>query len=146
MPASNVFNTGRALHSELIRAYGPCWVTSVLWDLVYQVDVDVWAWFKDRLFWKHGIPVPGPNPCLSCPSFEVLEIAILGGLVTSGFPIAEEIRQHVGQGPEVPLVMDPARVAEEMLKGVALGIEAFRAAVAGSVDDVRPLLRSSQAG
>ncbi|MFT4253606.1 MAG: hypothetical protein QM608_14105, partial [Caulobacter sp.] len=67
---------GGVLRSWIVRAYGPCWITQTLFDLL------------DELRFPHAeidkIKLPGPWPCLTCPPFELFEDAILGGLVKGG--------------------------------------------------------------
>jgi len=140
-PRMSVFDLGKPLYTELIRYYGPCWVTSWLLDQIQIVDADFWAWLKDRLFWKDGIPVPGGDPCLSCPPFELIEIAVLGGLVRASFPVADEIKAHVSKNSERALEMSPERLVERQLEGVAIGLKEFRGALAKSVDEIQTLLR-----
>jgi hypothetical protein len=140
-PRLNVFDLGKPLHAELIRYYGPCWVTSWVFDHIRLVDADFWAWLKDRLFWKHGIPVPGGDPCLSCPSFELIEIAVLGGLVRASFPIADEIKAHVAKNGDKPVRMQPDTLVKNQLEGVKIGLKEFRGALAKSVQELQPLIR-----
>ena len=140
-PKASVFDLGQSLYHELARHYGPCWVSSWVLDQLKLVDNDFWAWLKDRLFWKKGIPVPGGDPCLSCPSFELIEIAVLGGLVKAGFPIANEIRAHVSKNGDQELRMSPETLVKQQLEGVTIGLKEFRNALAKSVKDVQPLLR-----
>jgi hypothetical protein len=124
-----------------VRYLGPCWVSRWVFDQLELVDKDFWAWLKDRLFWKKGIPVPGGDPCLSCPSFELIEIAVLGGLVRAGFPIADEIKAQVEREPERPLKVEPERLLRMQQEAVAIGLKEFRGALAKSLRELQPLLR-----
>jgi len=139
-PAASVFDLGHALHYHLGRIYGPCWVTSWVFDQIQLVDDNIWAWLKDRLFWRKGIPVPGGDPCLSCPSFELFEIAVLGGVVKAGLPLAQEIKQRLSDEPDQALDMDIDRIVEEQRTGVAVGLKELRSAIARSVEELQPLL------
>lgn len=138
---ASVFDLGRPLYSELIRYYGPCWVSNVLLEAIRTADDDFWAWLKDRLFWKDGIPLPSGDPCLSCPSFELIEIAVLGGLVRASFPIADEIKAHVSKNPDRTLKVSPERLVKRQLEGVTIGLKEFRGALAKSIKEIQPLLR-----
>ncbi len=138
---ASVFDLGKSLHTHFGRYLGPCWVTQWLIDRLQIVDDDIWAWLKDRLFWKKGIPVPGGDPCLSCPPFELFEIAVLGGLVRASFPIADDIRAHVEKTPDRPLKLSPERIVKQQLEGMAIGLKEFRKATAKSVKEVQPLIR-----
>lgn len=140
-PKASVFDLGRSLHLELARHYGPCWVTSWVFDRLRLVDDDFWAWLKDRLFWKNGIPVPGGDPCLSCPPFELIEYAVLGGLVRASFPVAEEIKTHVSKNGDRELKLDPETLVKQQLEGVSIGVKEFRGALAKSVKEMQAILR-----
>ncbi|MGH8608261.1 MAG: hypothetical protein ACREX9_12840 [Gammaproteobacteria bacterium] len=138
---SSIFDLGKALHTHLIRYLSPCWVTHWVFDKIRLVDDDIWAWLKDRLFWKDGIPVPGGDPCLSCPPFELVEIAVLGGLVRASFPVADEIKAHVDKKPDRPLKMDAERIIKQQLEGVEIGLQEFRGVLTKSIKEMKPLLR-----
>jgi hypothetical protein len=138
---ASIFDLGKALHTHLSRYLGPCWVTQWVFDKLYLVDNDFWAWLKDRLFWKNGIPVPGGDPCLSCPPFELIEIAVLGGMVRASFPIADEIKTHVDKRADQVLKMEPEHIVKQQLEGVKVGIKEFRNALAKSVKQMQPLFR-----
>lgn len=138
---ASVFDLGRALHSHLSRHLGPCWVSRWVLENIQLVDADVHAWLKERLFWKKGIPVPGGDPCLSCPPFEAIEAAVLGGLVRASFPVADEIRAHVERASGKPLSLDPDRLLRVQRDGVKIGLEDFRSALAKSAKELQPLLK-----
>ena len=138
---ASVFDLGKTLRAELVRYYGPCWVTDWVLDRIRAVDDDLWAWLKDRLFWKKGIPMPGGDPCLSCPPFDLIEIAVLGGLVRATFPVANEIKAHVAKNGDKPIKMSPETLVKHEAEGVAIGLKEFRAALAKSVRELQPLAR-----
>lgn len=138
---ASVFDLGKALHAHLSHYLGPCWVTQWVFDKLYLVDNDFWTWLKDRLFWKHGIPLPGGDPCLSCPPFELIEMAVLGGLVQASFPIANEIKAHVDKDPNQILKMEPERIVKQQMEGVKVGVKEFRDVLAKSIKQMQPLLR-----
>ncbi|MDZ4855738.1 MAG: hypothetical protein SGJ26_12915 [Nitrospirota bacterium] len=138
---ASVFDLGQSLHTHLVRHVGPCWVTQWVFDRLQLVDADFWAWLKDRPFWKNGIPLPGSDPCLSCPPFELIEIAVLGGMVRASFPIAEEIKAQVEKQPDHVLKMEPERIVKQQLEGVKIGMKEFRSALAKSIKQMEPLLR-----
>ncbi len=138
---ASIFDLGKVLHTHLTRYLGPCWVTHWVFDKIQLVDDDFWAWLKERLFWRKGIPVPGGDPCLSCPPFELIEIAVLGGLVQASFPVADEIKAQADKDPERALKMEPERIVKQQLEGVKTGLKEFRGALARSIKEMQPLLR-----
>jgi hypothetical protein len=137
---AHVFELGKHLHAHLVRHLGPCWVTQWVFDRLQLVDSDFHAWLKDRLFWKNGIPVPKGDPCFSCPPFELIEIAVLGGLVQTSFPIADEIRAMVEKNPEAAPKLKAEAIVKRQLEGVALGIKALRSSMARSVKEMQALV------
>jgi len=141
-PRSSVYDLGRAIYTELIRYWGPCWVTSWVFDRIRLVDADFWAWLKDRLFWKDGIPVPGGDPCLSCPPFELIELAVLGGMIRATFPAAREIKAQVNkQGERAAVKISPEELAKTIDEGVAIGLGDVRRSLARSVEELAPLIK-----
>jgi hypothetical protein len=125
----------------LTRYLGPCWVTSFVLDRIKLVDADFWAWLKDRLFWKDGIPLPGGDPCLSCPSFELVEIAVIGGLIRTTLPVAERVRAHVEKNGDREMNLKPDDLIELQLEGTKVGLKEVRAAVKRSMEELRVLAR-----
>lgn len=135
----NIFELGKLLHTQLSRYLGPYWVTSFVFDRIKLVDADFWAWLKDRMFWKDGIPFPGGDPCLSCPSFELVEIAVLGGLIRTTFPIAEKVQAHVEKNGDKEMNLKPDDLIELQLEGTKVGLNEFHAAVKRSMEEISPL-------
>ena len=78
---SNV-ELGRALHGYLVTLFGPCWVSQVVLEIL---DI-----LKVRLRDDPRFPLP-PEPCLSCPPIELIELTALGGLVRASLDEATQI-------------------------------------------------------
>ena len=77
---------GLTLRNHLLQHLGPCWVTLFVLD---RLKVQ-YPRFHDRFLEEYlrEIPrkpefPPKPNPCLSCPSPEGIEVMVLGGIVDS---------------------------------------------------------------
>lgn len=138
-PKSSVFDLGLAFRAKLVSRYGPCWVSQWTLDKLRLVDDDIWAWLKDRLFWKHGGPGPG-SPCLSCPPLEAFEAAVLGGVVRATMPVAEAIRKDVDTRSEKLGVLSAEALMREAEKGVEIGVAELQRALAESVSRLKPLL------
>jgi hypothetical protein len=137
---ASVFELGRPLHAQLSRYLGPCWVTSWVFDRLALVDDDIWAWLKNHLFWKKGIPVPAGDSCLSCPPFELFEIAVLGGLVRATFEVTDKVKAQVDKAPGRKVKLDADRLLELQDEGAAVGVKELRRALAHSVEELKPLL------
>lgn len=87
-PLPLVIARGRTLadRNHLLQHLGPCWVTLFILD---RLKVQ-YPKFHDRFLEEYlrEIPrkpefPPKPNPCLSCPSPEGIEVMVLGGIVDS---------------------------------------------------------------
>lgn len=138
-PKASVWDLGLSLRTQLSRIYGPCWVTHWVFERLRIVDDDMWAWLQERLFWRHGIPTPGGDPCLSCPPFEMLELALLGGLVRAGFPLAQDLRDQLAKGPEAGIKIDTRSLMKKQLDGIGAGAKEFRSAMTRSLKEVQVL-------
>lgn len=140
-PKLSVFDLGKAIQVELIRFWGPCWVTSWVLDHIRLVDADFWAWLKDRLFWKDGIPFPGGDPCLSCPPFELIELAVLGGMVRATMPAAEALKKQIGKNGKLSKKYSLDDVVKQVEEGAAIGLKEYRAALKNSLKELQALVK-----
>lgn len=70
-PKLSNLDLGRSLYDHLILIYGPCWVTQWILDIFDILKIKVLE--DPRL--------PNPDPCLTCPPFELFELTALGGMV-----------------------------------------------------------------
>jgi len=91
---ASIFDLGKALHTHLSRYLGPCWVTQWVFDKLYLVDNDFWACSKIGCSGRMEFPC-GRRSMSFMPTVELIEIAVLGGMVRASFPIADEIKTHV---------------------------------------------------
>ncbi len=130
---ASAIDLGISLHRFLAHRHGPCWVSHWLLDKIHIVDDDIWAHLKERVFGGHD-----PSPCLSCPPFEAIEYAALGGLVKASFSAAEEIEKMMASGKGVRF--DEERYMKQQLEGVRAGLKEFRAAFAASAKYTQRLL------
>ncbi len=138
---ADVLDLGRSVHRYFGRIYGPCWVTQWVIDKIRLVDDDFWAYLEDRLFWKRGKigPIP-PDPCLSCPPFELVEVAVLGGLVKATFDLADEVRAHAEKGFD-GLELDEKRLLAAQQEGVRAGLTDLKSALTRSTKQLTAALR-----
>lgn len=141
---AGIFDLGKPLYTYFGRYFGPCWVSRFVFDTIQLIDDDFWAYLKDRLFWKKGWPGPGGDPCLSCPPFELIEIAVLGGLVRATFPLADEIKAAAERGEKVSMKLDVDDLTRLQHEGVRLGLAEFRKHVAHSIEDMQGMIRTKK--
>lgn len=83
---NNRFELGLTLRAYLLRHLGPCWVTAFVLDRLKSHDLR----FYDRFLKEYLLEVPlnpevppRPDPCLSCPNPEGIEVMVLGGIADS---------------------------------------------------------------
>lgn len=91
---------GRTLRHYLYRTIGPCWVNDLLVDWIRELHPE---------FWREIIP--RPNPCLTCPPFEWIEDAMLGGMGLAAMATMEPVKDAIHEG-EVPRKLLDLRVLE----------------------------------
>ena len=102
---------GRSLKHHLWWIYGPFWVTQVVYDILELLEIRVFEESKLPDF-----PVP-PDPCLTCPPWDWIEEAVLGGLVRASFETAEQIKQAASAGKKAPKIKTKS-LEKLMLHGV----------------------------
>lgn len=84
---ASAVDIGRATSAYLKSLFGPCWVTELVLDKF--VDADVWKWLREKLRL--------PDPCLSCPPFELFEEAVLGEIVRAAYSDMRELRAQINR-------------------------------------------------
>lgn len=90
---------GRSARDVLGRIAPQCTLTEWLLDLIVPK-------FRRELL------VPRPDPCLTCPPFELFETFLLGGLLQELLPLASKVRAQGGQVDEKALASAAARGAQ----------------------------------
>lgn len=142
-PKADLFELGITLRHSLIRWYGPCWVTQFVLDWIGHIDIKL----RERLieyylavpFPKRPFP-PRPDPCLTCPPPDLVEQAILGGMVHA----ASELIHGEGGGIETSLKrlqnVDPDELDKQLLKGAAEGLKELKTLYARSLERTAQLL------
>lgn len=85
-PAMHPFELGMSLRTHLVKWFGPCWVTQFILDDIAVIDP---RWRETLLSRYFAVPQPKgpfpprPEPCLSCPQPELIEVAVLGGMAAA---------------------------------------------------------------
>jgi hypothetical protein len=140
-PKADILELGFTFQSFLLKWYGPCWITQFVFDFIGQIDIKL----CERLIEKYlTIPLPKrplpplPTPCLTCPPPEMLEAAILGGIVRS----VAELVQDGGIEASVKKLsaLSSEELDKQLLGGAAVGLETIRTMYAGSMEQTRQLL------
>jgi hypothetical protein len=139
---TDLFVAGDLLRSKLIYLFGPCWVTHFVFDWLGQLDIKL----RERLIERYlAVPLPGkpfpprPDPCLTCPPFEMIETAVLGGMVRA----TAEVLKHDGDLAETLnalMEVQPETFEKVMLDGSAAGLKYLRDRYARSIEQTKALL------
>lgn len=78
---------GASFRKYLLHWHGPCWVTQWYLDLIGTLSVKFRERWIDRYILephpRKPFPPQPPEPCLSCPSPELFETMVLGGVIRS---------------------------------------------------------------
>lgn len=87
------------------------------------------AYIPDRFRLELTRPIrPMPEPCWSCPPFELLEQMVMGGIVKAILPLRDEL-DRLHRDPKAKLKLDHELVHTATQRGAAAGLEAFRVAI-----------------
>ena len=80
------FELGLTLRSHLLHYHGPCWVTLFVLDHLRDFNLKFHSRFIEQ-YLREAPQLrerpPRPEPCLSCPSPEGIEVMVLGGIADS---------------------------------------------------------------
>lgn len=140
---ADLLELGHTFRHHIAKWYGPCWVTQFVLDLASVLDVKL----HERLIERYlAVPMPKrpfpprPDPCLTCPPPELLEAAILGGVIRA----ASELIHGDGAGVEASVKrlreLNPERLEKQLLVGVATGVKELQARYANSLKQSKQLL------
>lgn len=116
------FALGHTLRSMLLGKWGPCWLTSWVFELVREADAEFSAWFEKHLSWNDGRRTGHSPPCFSCPRVEIIEQLILGGMVRASYDVLDSLRDKSGTKSSARAPIDPEAVDAVISRGVAIGI------------------------
>jgi hypothetical protein len=141
-PKAPLLDVGTSLRNYLSRLYGPCWVSHFVFDWLGHLDIGL----RERLIERYlAVPFPKgpfpprPGPCLTCPPPDMLEAAVLGGVVR----IAAEALYAEGSTVEASLKrlrnLDPEKWDDQLLKGAALGLRELQTQYRHSAKQVQDL-------
>lgn len=142
-PKADLLEMGVTFRHHLLKLYGPCWVSHFVFDFFGKLDIGLRERLIERYLTvphpKRPFP-PRPDPCLSCPAPELLEAAVLGGIVRS----AAELVIGDGGGIEASvkrlLAIKPEALDKQMVRGAAAGFRELQSLYASSLKQTEELL------
>jgi hypothetical protein len=135
-PKAELLDLGFTFRHHLLKCYGPCWVTQWVLDWVGFIDVNL----RERLIERYlAVPVPKrpfpprPSPGLTGPPPELLEAAILGGIIRA----ASGVIHGEGGGIDVSVKrlhdLRPDHFEKQVLGGVTRGLKELQSLYADSL-------------
>ena len=142
-PKANLLEVGLTFRKYLLKLYGPCWTTHFIFDFLGIVEIGLRERLIERYLTvphpKRPFP-PRPDPCLTCPPHELLEGAVLGGIVLA----AAEIVMGDGGGIEESVkrlhTIKPAALEKQLVRGAANGFRELQAMYVRSAKQTQDLL------
>lgn len=123
--SDSVYQIGQAYRGHLIGRFGPCWTSSLIWDLVLVARPDLLERLRLELD-------PQPWPCLSCPPIEALELAVLGAVVRDLDGVTVDELAKLAEAPEA--------IGKRLARGVGAGLRSFAADVTGGREGITDVL------
>lgn len=115
---THLLDIGRT-HLEFMRLrLGPCWVRTWLWEILAALDRKLVYWLEDRI-------KPMPWPCLSCPPIELLETAVMGGIVRTLFSDERELQTRLSMVDKLQFELSPKEIERRIQVGAAQGLAEF---------------------
>lgn len=132
----DLFELGSHFRRCLHKWYGPCWVTQFTFDWIGRIDIKL----RERLIERYlAIPMPKrpfppqPSPCLTCPPPDLIEAAILGGMVRA----ASQAIHGDGGAMEASLKrlrkLSPAALDKHLIEGASAGLKELQSQYADSL-------------
>lgn len=127
----HIYELGIAARDAIGRVAGQCAVGRWILEV-----------FPDRfreLVLREPIPIPDPDPCLTCPPFELFEIYALGGIVREFLALAYErdAKEVAANG------IDDVTVARAFARGLGAGLREANAGLTKSLTRGRDFARAA---
>lgn len=140
---AEILDMGLAFRHHLVHWYGPCWVTHYLFDLIGRIDIDL----RERLIERYlAVPMPKrpfpprPDPCLTCPPPDLLEAAILGGIIRAASELIRGDGAGIDESVKRLRSLKPDNLEKQLLAGAAAGIRELQTLYANSWKQTKQML------
>lgn len=134
---------GNTFRAHLHKHYGPCWVTQFIFDLIALVDPKLRERLNERYLRiptpKLPIP-PRPEPCLTCPSLEIVEASVLGGFLQTTAGILFEKDSSIENSLKRLSEINPDKLDKALQTGVEAGLKNLNSLYAKSLKLSKQLL------
>ncbi len=104
------------MHLEYLGTrLGPCWVREWIWEGLFELDRNIVRWLEGKL-------KPRPWPCLTCPPIDLIEAAVMGGIVRSLFADERELNQKLSLSDKVRFELDAKEIEQRFRQGAQRGV------------------------
>ena len=119
-PKVEAARVGHIFRDHLLHHYGPCWVTTFVLDWLKEFNRDLHERILVEFFdGPIGPKGPRPDPCLSCPPWDFIELTLLGHMALSTRELALELRKSFEAGERRKFKLDAFQPL--MFKGLEKG-------------------------
>ena len=123
----NTIDLGLSLREHLWGHYGQCWVTSLVRIIFAEVNPKFAKIFDEQFITnlrdRPGFP-PQPDPCLSCPSPDAIEVFTLGGIAQEILKILDGDRENSDRFSALKKLTDQ-RTQKIFVTGATEGLKQF---------------------
>ena len=123
------FQVGRALRDTLASVHGPCTVTDMVIRTICDIHPALCAFVDESVIAKVK-----PEPCLTCPPFEVLERVVLAGFVEGTGEVAAKLKDAIDAGQTEGFQLEVAEVEQAAMAGAARALTEFAQEVTASAE------------
>lgn len=137
-PASSVFTLGSPLKYDLSLIFSPCWVTDMVMDHICLIRKDLCYRLNDHYF----EPIPRPDPCLSCPPLDLVEDAVLGGMVLKTIEVIKPISEQRDRKPN-PDQFEFEEFEKQIVEGASHGLKELVSTLDRSLKYTRDLFEET---
>ncbi|MFP5350594.1 MAG: hypothetical protein ACLGHO_12215 [Gammaproteobacteria bacterium] len=111
----SLIDIGRMHIEYLWPRLGPCWVRDWIWEGLFEIDRDILKWLEEKI-------KPRPWPCLTCPPIELIEAAVMGGIIKSLFADERELNKRLSLVDKPRFELDPKEVEQRVRQGTVRGV------------------------
>jgi hypothetical protein len=82
---------------------------------LFEIDRDIFRWLEEKI-------KPRPSPCLTCPPIEIIEAAVMGGIVKSLFADERELNDKLSLVDKPRFELDVKEVERRVRQGMVRGV------------------------
>ena len=141
-PKGNIYEMGNTYRTTFSRRYGPCWVDEFILDWFRVYKKELYPKLIDHYI-KSPKPFPAPNPCLSCPPFDLIEDAMLGGMIKKSSQIITPIIKQLNKNQKCDDVLDIEKFQNALNEGINEGLEELKKSIEESIKYTRNMFDDS---